>query len=273
MLAVPLLSLSRTGPPRDAHVLLAGDDARPRMLVSQSCSGSSFVGAVIADFITAAGWTPYPGNAERLNPSHNQFYEASLGMAAAFRQMHAQATALDQPLYIKAFAPQLISQDESSHGEVPKALADVGVQVAAMWRENVLDRAVCLVTDCIGIGNNLGHPVDAQASFRPAQPRPTHVPDPVTPATLDAPGSRVPTTDGRGLRPVLRSAGRVHAGQGGPLPHQGVAQHHAPPRRAHVRGPALWPARLGGGLAGRRRQLPGGGLRLTVRSDRRARLR
>ena len=169
MLAVPLLSLSRAGP-RDANVLLAGDDARPRMLVSQSCSGSSFVSAVIADFITAAGWTPYPGNAERLNPSHNQFYEASLGMAAAFRQMHTQATALDQPLYIKAFAPQLISQDESSHGEVPKALADAGVQVAAMWRENVLDRAVCLVTDCIGIGNNLGHPVDAQASFRPAQP-------------------------------------------------------------------------------------------------------
>lgn len=107
---VPLMD-ARSLSPDDTHQALQPattqplDDTRPRLLVSQSCSGSSFISAMLLDFMRSAGWVPYPGNVERLDAAKNSFYKAEprLGMATAVRRMQADALAHEQLLFVKSF--------------------------------------------------------------------------------------------------------------------------------------------------------------------------
>lgn len=151
--------------------------SRPRVLVVNGCSGSTFVMKVARRLFLAHGLQVYGWEYELLNPTKNPFFNRSAvqkhgttaATARALEAVHEDAQ-LRRSVLLFNGAPGYLSEAVASVLRRREAL------LVHAWRRNVLDTLVCEVRDCFahttptgkraGTADTLGWPVDARSGAR-----------------------------------------------------------------------------------------------------------
>jgi len=158
--------------------LMSASWQRPRVLVVNGCSGSTFVMKVARRLFLAHGLTVYGWEYELLNPAKNPFFNrsavqkhgTSAATARALEAIHDDATRRRSVLLFNG-APGYLSE------AVAAVLRKRDARLVHAWRRNVLDTLVCEVRDCFahttptgkrapGAADALGWPVDARTGAR-----------------------------------------------------------------------------------------------------------
>lgn len=127
---------------------------RPRMLVMSGCSGSSFLLNMASGLLEAHGAAVNtPGGGELTKPSQNPFYKPSAGMGVAMEAAYASALQSNATLVFKEQGARSSFFQDST-----PLLLKLNTYVVHGFRENAIDRMVCLVKDCF-VNETFGVPV------------------------------------------------------------------------------------------------------------------
>jgi len=131
---------------RADDALQAAKDYGPRILITQDCSGSTFVQHTAIELLRAHGLNIYfTGTYESLKPQKNVLYQKSpkKGMADAMATYASRAQKSGGVLVFKA-EPNKLENDPS----IASAMVKYSAHAAHVYRSNVLDQAICKVRDC-----------------------------------------------------------------------------------------------------------------------------
>jgi len=115
----------------------------PMLVVSAGCSASSYLGSMIAGFLTAKGITSTPPTLrwEAFKPVNNPFYTPKAGMTHAIKNLAMEAARANKTLLVKCEPPRL-------RFAMLSVLKQLKFKAIYYERNNVLDRLVCNVRDC-----------------------------------------------------------------------------------------------------------------------------
>jgi len=131
--------------------------ARPRIIVMDDCSGSTFVQSVTRDLLSIHGLVGSGEGFGIVKPHKNRLFvqNPALGLGAALHEMATGAAERGTTLTFKMGTKFLTAQLD-----VVTNMTSLGAYAVHVWRSNVLDELVCKVRDCFK--DRLGYPVNAK---------------------------------------------------------------------------------------------------------------
>jgi hypothetical protein len=133
------------------------------MIITEPCSGSSITIQVAKKILEAHGYDVFAGKEPNV-PRRNKFYDEAVEnlrkklskeptpsqiVAESFKIIHEKTKSWNKILLIKL---------SNIREDMLQPLKEMGAKYAFTYRENVLDRAVCVTRDCFQ-KNNLGYQV------------------------------------------------------------------------------------------------------------------
>jgi hypothetical protein len=139
------------------------DDDFPRMIITGPCSGSSITIQVAKHILEAHGYQVFAGKEPNV-PRRNRFYDEALEKLRkrlkkepTSSQIVAESFKILNDITIKRGKILLIKLSNIRE-DMLEPLKEMGAKYAFTYRDNVLDRAVCVTRDCFQ-KNNLGYQV------------------------------------------------------------------------------------------------------------------
>jgi hypothetical protein len=124
-------------------------DMRPRMMVSEGCSGSTYALDVFKEMLEAHGTAPieFRYNAELMKCQKNPECKGSGSSLQALGMQVAVAKAVDA-------GRTLVVKEQGSDPAARQAMHEMGTYAVMAYRSNVLAKMLCEAKDCFTTGRN-----------------------------------------------------------------------------------------------------------------------